>query len=64
MPVTRVGLTAAESTVAELVAEGLGNPQIALRLGVSKRTVEFHIANIYMKAGVKSRVALAALARS
>jgi DNA-binding CsgD family transcriptional regulator len=54
-------LTPAELTVVELVAQGLTNPVIALRLGVSKRTVEYHLSNLYAKFGVNTRVALASM---
>ena len=54
-------LTETERVIAQLVAEGLTNPAIALRLGVSKRTVEHHMSNVYVKLGVTSRVALAVL---
>lgn len=57
-------LTPTERTIASLVAEGLANPHIAVRLGVSKRTVEYHLSNIYPKLGVATRVALASAARS
>jgi hypothetical protein len=33
----------------------MGNKQIALALGISNRTVEFHLSNIYAKLGVNSR---------
>lgn len=53
-------LTATEQTVANLVCEGLTNPQIADRLGVSRRTVQGHLANIFKKIGVSSRTELTA----
>ena len=52
-------LTETERVIAQMVTEGLTNPAIALRLGVSKRTVEHHMSNLYVKLGVTSRVALA-----
>jgi DNA-binding NarL/FixJ family response regulator len=54
-------LTARETEIAELVAEGLTSQGIAARLYISRRTVETHISKIYRKTGVASRVALAAL---
>ena len=58
-----VALTATEHKVARLAADGMANPAIAVALGVSKRTVEYHISNLYAKTGVTNRVALAALLR-
>ena len=57
----RIGpLSRRESEVAELVAQGLTNQQIAERLLISHRTVETHVASIYVKLGVTSRSAVAA----
>lgn len=53
-------LTAAERTVANLVCEGLTNPQIGEQLGVSRRTIQGHLANVFKKIGVSSRTELAA----
>jgi DNA-binding NarL/FixJ family response regulator len=52
-------LTAAERRVAELVAEGLANKEIAARLFVTPRTVEAHLSKVYAKLGVRSRAQLA-----
>ena len=52
-------LTPAESSVAELVAEGLQTKQVAAALFVSAKTVEGHLTNIYAKLGVHSRTELA-----
>lgn len=53
-------LTTTEGRVAELVAEGLTNPQVGERLFVSKRTVQTHLYNIFAKLGVQNRTELAA----
>jgi DNA-binding CsgD family transcriptional regulator len=44
-----------ERQVAEFLVLGKSNKQIALALGVSVRAVEFHLSNIYIKLGVRSR---------
>jgi DNA-binding CsgD family transcriptional regulator len=51
-------LTAAELRVANLVAEGLTNTQIAAALVVSRRTVDTQVLAAYRKLGVSSRVGL------
>jgi len=53
-------LTPTERTVVDLVAEGLTNPQIGERLYVSRRTVQTHLASVFAKLGISSRVQLAA----
>lgn len=52
-------LTATEAAVAELVAAGLSNREVAQRLVTSVRTVEGHLTAIYRKLGVRSRTELA-----
>jgi predicted ATPase/DNA-binding CsgD family transcriptional regulator len=54
-------LTAREREVAELVAAGLTNKEIAARLFVSKRTVDAHLEHILAKLSYVSRVQIAAL---
>jgi DNA-binding NarL/FixJ family response regulator len=51
-------LTPTEQQVAELVAQGLTNPDIAARLFVSRYTVEGHLKQVFAKLGITSRVAL------
>ena len=53
-------LTPAERDVAVLVASGLSNKQVGARLQVSARTVETHLAHMFAKLGISSRVELAA----
>lgn len=45
-----------------LVAEGATNRSIGAALGVSERTVDRHVSNIFAKLGVSSRAAATALA--
>jgi DNA-binding NarL/FixJ family response regulator len=54
-------LTAQESQVAGLVRQGLSNKEVAARLFISPRTVDFHLRNVYTKLGITSRTELAAL---
>lgn len=51
-------LTPAERRVADLVAAGLTNAQIAAELVVSRRTIDSHVLAAYRKLEVSSRVAL------
>ena len=54
-----VGLTAAERRVAELVAAGRTNREVAAALFLGERTVASHLTHIYAKLGVRSRTELA-----
>ncbi len=51
-------LSRREKDVIPLLLQGKSNKQIALSLGVSERTIEFHLQNIYAKLQVTSRVEL------
>jgi DNA-binding CsgD family transcriptional regulator len=53
------GLTPSELRVANLVAEGRTNREVAAALVVTERTVETHLTHIYRKLGVRSRTELA-----
>jgi DNA-binding NarL/FixJ family response regulator len=48
-------ITERERDVLRLAARGLTNKQIGVELGISDRTVQNHLANIYAKLGVASR---------
>jgi predicted ATPase/DNA-binding CsgD family transcriptional regulator len=56
-------LTPRELDVLHLLAQDLGNPQIAERLVVSRRTVDAHLRSIYAKLGVRSRDAAVRVAK-
>lgn len=51
-------LSARQLQVARLVAEGLGNKDIAERLGITVRTVESHLDHVYRVLEISSRSAL------
>jgi DNA-binding CsgD family transcriptional regulator len=53
-------LTPSERDVAQHVADGLANKEIAQRLFVSRRTVQTHLTNIYRKLDITSRTQLVA----
>jgi DNA-binding NarL/FixJ family response regulator len=53
------GLTPTEQRVAELVAEGPSNKEVAGELFVSVRTVEANLTRGYAKLGIRSRTELA-----
>ena len=56
-------LTAQQREIANLVAAGATNREIAGRLFLSTRTVEHHLRNIFVKLGIRSRTELAARLR-
>ena len=51
-----------ELQVLSLAAEGLTNKEIAYRLGISERTIQFHMNSIFNKTGTQSRTEAVALA--
>ncbi|HEX6021663.1 MAG TPA: LuxR C-terminal-related transcriptional regulator, partial [Solirubrobacter sp.] len=53
-------LSGREREVAELVARGHSNREIAAELFLSEKTVEGHLTNVFAKLGVSSRAAVAA----
>jgi DNA-binding NarL/FixJ family response regulator len=57
-------LTAREQEILVLLAEGLTIHQIGRRLGISPRTVETHVAKLYRKLAVRTRIQAMAKASS
>jgi DNA-binding NarL/FixJ family response regulator len=57
-------LTPREREILELLAEGLTMRQIGRRLSISPRTVETHVAKLYRKLAVRTRVQAIARAAS
>jgi DNA-binding NarL/FixJ family response regulator len=56
----RASLTPTEQHVADLVAEGLTNPEIAERLLMARGTVKTHLEHLFAKTGLRDRAELAA----
>lgn len=61
---TSPSLTARETEVLRLIAQGLPNKQIATQLGLGLRTVESHVSSLLGKLGVNSRTEAALYAVS
>jgi DNA-binding NarL/FixJ family response regulator len=62
--VSEAKLTLRETQISDLVQQELSNRSIAKRLGISERTVKFHISNILRKMNVANRAELQALSSS
>jgi DNA-binding CsgD family transcriptional regulator len=56
------GLTSRQVEVLRLLAAGLSNPQIGDRLGISRRTAEHHVQDIYQQIGCSTRAGAALFA--
>jgi DNA-binding NarL/FixJ family response regulator len=56
-------LTPHELQVATLVVRGMTNRESAAALFVTPKTIEYHLASIYRKLGVRSRTELALVLR-
>jgi Response regulator containing a CheY-like receiver domain and an HTH DNA-binding domain len=57
-PETESPITKRELEIIQLISEGLRNKEIAEKLSISERTVEFHKQNIYLKLEVNNNVEL------
>lgn len=58
---TLASLTVREKEVAQLVARGRSNKEIARQLNVAERTVKAHLSEVFRKLGVSDRLKLALL---
>jgi DNA-binding NarL/FixJ family response regulator len=63
-PSMHATLTAREREILILLSEGLTMHQIGRRLGISPRTVETHVAKLYRKLAVRTRIQAMAKAAS
>jgi DNA-binding NarL/FixJ family response regulator len=57
-------LTAHELQIARLVAYGMTNREVAAKLFLSPKTIEYHLSQIYRKLDLRSRTQLASLMAS
>jgi DNA-binding NarL/FixJ family response regulator len=60
VPMGQPDITKREQEVLELVADGLGNREIAEQLGISARTAQKHLENLFKKFNVHDRTELVA----
>ncbi len=55
-PVVNRTPTPRELQVLSLVAQGYDSKSAAKKIGISKRTVDFHLSNVYVKLNVGNRI--------
>jgi DNA-binding CsgD family transcriptional regulator len=60
-PSTIDQLTPQELQISRFVAQGLRNKEVAARLFLSPRTIEYHLRNVFSKLGIDSRAQLVRL---
>jgi NarL family two-component system response regulator YdfI len=61
-PIQQQVLSARELGVLRLVSQGLTNKEIAYRLGLSARTIQYHLNSIFNKTGTSTRSEAVAIA--
>lgn len=54
-PASEAALTPRELEVLRMIADGLGNKQIAARLAISEHTVKFHVGSVFAKMRASTR---------
>ena len=60
VPTWPAPLTARQLAVAQAVAEGKSNRQVARELYITVKTVEYHVSQIFAKLGIDARADIAA----